>query len=102
MNESNLVLNHSKMKIMLFSTSKLASYHDLENRDINLRTGSIPIEKETFRDLHLETYIEQHLKWDENVTQVSTSSYQLLATLRKLRTSAVIPKELTLSMFGSF
>ena len=53
-NESNLVLNHSKMKFMLFSMSKLASYHDLNNRDINLRTGSIPIERgsSTFRDLH--------------------------------------------------
>ena len=40
-NESNLMLNHSKMKFMLFSMSKLASYHDLNNRDINLGTGSI-------------------------------------------------------------
>jgi len=43
-NEENLVLNFSKTKYILSST-KLSSYRELNNIDIDLRVGSISLER---------------------------------------------------------
>lgn len=47
-NEANLVLNPRKRKYMLLSSSKLSSYHELNNTDVDLRVGTTSLE----RDLH--------------------------------------------------
>ena len=83
-NESSLVLNPSKTKYMLLSSSKLSSYRELNNTDIDLRVGSTSLELVSSTKL-LGTHIDHHLKWEENVKKVSASCYRTLAVLKKLR-----------------
>ena len=83
-NESSLVLNPSKTKYMLLSSSKLSSYRELNNTDIDLRVGSTSLERVSSTKL-LGTHTDHHLKWEENVKQVSASCYRTLAVLKKLR-----------------
>ena len=75
-NEANLVLNPSKTKYMLLSSSKLSSYHELNNIDIDLRSGSTPLEGVS--SAKLGTHIDHKLKWEENVKQISASAIALL------------------------
>ena len=83
-NEVNLVLNPSKTKYMLLSSSKLSSYHELNNIDIDLRVGSISLERVSSAKL-LGTHIDHNLKWEETVKQTSASCYRTLGILKKLR-----------------
>ena len=83
-NEANLVLNPSKTKYMLLSSTKLSSYHELNNIDIDLRVGSISLEHVSSAKL-LGTHIDHNLKWEENVKQISASCYRTLGILKKLR-----------------
>ena len=69
---------------MLLSSGKLSSYHELNNTDIDLRVGSTSLERIPSTKL-LGTHIDHHLKWEENVKQVSASCYRILAILKKLR-----------------
>ena len=83
-NEANLALNPSKTKYMLLSSTKLSSYHELNNIDIDLRVGSISLEHVSSAKL-LGTHIDHILKWEENVKQTSASCYRTLGILKKLR-----------------
>ena len=83
-NEANLVLNTSKMKYMLSSSTKLSSYHELNNIDIDFKVGSISLERVSSANL-LGTHIHHNLKWEENVRQISASCYCTLGILKKLR-----------------
>ena len=83
-NEANLVLNPSKTKYMLLSSTKLSSCHELNNIDIDLRVGSISLERVSSAKL-LGTHIDHNLKWEENVKQISASCYRTLGILKKLR-----------------
>ena len=74
--EANLVLN----------PSKLSSYHELNNIDIDLRVGSTILERVSSAKL-LGTHIDHNLKWEENVKQISASCYRTLGILKKLRNS---------------
>ena len=56
---------------MLLSSSKLSSYHELNNIDIDLRAGSTPLERVS--SAKLGTHIDHNLKWEENVIQILAS-----------------------------
>ena len=83
-NEANLILNPSETKYMLLSSSKLSSYHELNNIDIDLRVGSTSLERVSSAKL-LGTHIDHYLKWEENVKQILASCYCTLGILKKLR-----------------
>ena len=57
---------------MLLSSSKLSSYHELNNIDIDLRVGSTSLERASSAKL-LGTHIDHNLKWEE-----MSSKFQLL------------------------
>ena len=62
-NQFNLVLNPSKLtKYVFLSSSKLSSYHELDNTDIDLRVVS----SAKLCGIH----IDHLLKWEENLKQV--------------------------------
>ena len=70
---------------MLLSSSKLSSYHELNNIiDIGLRIGSTSLERLSSAKL-FGTHIDHNLKWEENVKQISASCYRTLVILKKLR-----------------
>ena len=84
-NQFNHVLNPSKLtKYMFLSFSKLSSYHELDNNDIDLKVGSTSLERVSSAKL-CGIHIDLHLKWEENLKQVSASCYRTLAILKKLR-----------------
>ena len=58
--------------------------HELNNIDIDLRVGSISLERVSSAKL-LGTHIDHTLKWEENVKQISASCYCTLGILKKLR-----------------
>ena len=64
-NEANLVLNPSKTKYMLLSSSKLSSYHELNNIDIDLRVGNTSVYIRVSSAKLLGTPIDHNLKWEE-------------------------------------
>ena len=61
---------------MLLSSSKLSSYHELNNIDIDLRVGSTSLERVSSAKL-LGTHIDHNLKWEENVKQISALAIAL-------------------------
>ena len=71
-NEANLVLNPSKTKYMLLSSSKLSSYHELNNIDIDLRDGNTSLERVSSAK-PLGAHIDHNLKWEETSFLLSHS-----------------------------
>ena len=69
---------------MLLSSSKLSSYHELNNTDVDLRDGSTSLERVSLTKL-FGIHSDHHVKWEENVKQVSASCCRTSAILKKLR-----------------
>ena len=68
---------------MLLYSNKLSSYGELNNTDIDLRVGSLSLERISSTKL-LGTHIDHQRKWEENVKQGSASCHRTLAILKKL------------------
>ena len=70
---SNLALNPSKTKSMLFSTSQSSEYHLLGSRQTHLSVGGMPIVREKSAKL-LGVQLNERLKWD-HIKHLATSCY---------------------------
>ena len=80
---ADLVINPSKTKMMVLSTKQLSSARALEDLNITITVNNENIERVPSAKL-LGTYINQHLKWKDNVKYICTSCYATLAMLRKV------------------
>ena len=81
---ANLVLNPSKTKALLLSTSQLAKVHQLENISMQISINDVTIEHVSSAKL-LGTYLDRHLNWEENVKNTASSCYATLASLKRLK-----------------
>ena len=81
---SNLALNPSKTKCMLFSASQMSTYYSLESRQIHLTVGGKQIEHEKSTKL-LGVHLNDSLKWDDHINSLATSCYSTLSVLRKIK-----------------
>ena len=81
---ANLVINPSKTKMMVLSTKQLSSARALEDLNMKIAVNNKNIERVPSAKL-LGTYINQHLKWEDNVKYICTSCYATLAMLRKVK-----------------
>ena len=81
---ANLVINPSKIKMMVLSTKQLSSAHAIENLNMKIEVNNENIER-VRSTKRLGTYINQHLKWEDNVKYICTSCYSILAMLRKVK-----------------
>jgi hypothetical protein len=85
--ESNLLMNGDKTKQMLLTTPHMSKVHNLGEFIPSLSVGGQVVEKvKTFK--LLGTWINENLKWSDNVKHVLLSCYGVLSTLRKIRNLA--------------
>ena len=69
---------------MVLSTKQLSSAHAIEHLNMKIAVNNENIERVHSTKL-LGTYINQHLKWKENVKYFCTSCYSILALIRKVK-----------------
>ena len=83
--EANLVFNEDKTKVVLFSTSQLASRHNLDDIDtIDITIDGKKLERKlTWKVLGI--LLNEHLNWKEQISAVITSGYATLRILRRIR-----------------
>ena len=81
---ANLVINPPKTKMMVLSTKQLSSARALEDLNMKIALNNENIERVPSAKL-LGTYINQHLKWEDNVKYICTFCYATLAMLRKVK-----------------
>ena len=84
---SNLVLNSTKTRTMLFCTQQMSRIHKLESLINKLTANGKVLERSTTIKL-LGTHIHQHMQWTEHVNKVIKSCYGTLSVLRKLKNVA--------------
>ena len=85
--QSNLLMNGDKTKQMLLTTPHMSKVHNLGEFIPSLSVGGQVVEKvKTFK--LLGTWINENLKWSDNVKHVLLSCYGVLSTLRKIRNLA--------------
>ena len=83
--QSNLLMNGDKTKQMLLTTPHMSKVHNLGEFIPSLSVGGQVVKKvKTF----LGTWINENLKWSDNVKHVLLSCYGVLSTLRKIRNLA--------------
>ena len=70
--------------MMVLSTKQLSSARALEDLNMKIAVNNENIERVPSAKL-LGTYINQHLKWEDNVKYICTSCYATLAMLRKVK-----------------
>ena len=80
----NLAMNPAKTKCIVISTKQMSTAHSLDSFKSELSINGTSIERASSTQL-LGTSTDQHLCWEENIKQVSSSCYATLATLRKLK-----------------
>ena len=85
--ETNLTLNASKTKTILFSTQQMSHVHKLENYNISLSCDGLDLERLSSLKL-LGVNMNEHLSWMDHVKNTIASCYSILAILRKLKHSA--------------
>ena len=81
---ANLVLNPSKTKVMLLSTSQLAKVHQLENVSMQISVNDRMLEHVSSAKL-LGAHLDHYLNWKENVKNTASSCYATLASLKRLK-----------------
>lgn len=82
--EVNLVLNPTKTKVMLLSTSQLSKVHNIDDVTLDISVNNITLERVTSNKL-LGSHIHQHMNWEENVKHTAASCYATITTLKKLK-----------------
>ena len=70
--------------MMVLSTKQLSSARALEDLNMKIAVNNENLERVPSTKL-LRTYINQHLKWEDNVKYICTSRYTILAMLRKVK-----------------
>ena len=81
---SNLLLNGKKTKQMLVTTQQMSRTHGLGEITPPLTVKDKTLERvRTFK--LLGTWLNEHLKWSDQVKHLASSCYGVLATLRKIR-----------------
>ena len=85
--ESNLALNESKTKWMLFSSQQMSRVHQLHDVSTNLVCNNQVLERVSTAKL-LGVQIDEHLSWKDHITSLLSSCYSSLSVLKKLRNLA--------------
>ena len=85
--ESNLALNSTKTKWMLLSTKQMSSKQDLESISLNIKCSGKSIQRVSSTKL-LGVHINQHLTWEDHITNTLSSCYGTLSVLRKIKNFA--------------
>ena len=70
--------------MMVLSIKQLSSAHAIVHLNMKIAVNNEKIERVHTTKL-LGTYINQHLKWEDNVKYICTSCYSTLAMLRKVK-----------------
>ena len=81
--------------MMVLSTKQLSSARALEDLNMKIAVNNENIEPVPSAKL-LGTYINQHLKWEDNVKYICSSCYATLAMLRKVKNLLPFHKKKTL------
>ena len=86
---NSLVFNGKKTKPMILSTRQMSRYHNLDNTDtysvvLNGNEAENRIERNDSMKI-LGMKVDQHLTWEEQVTNVIKSSYDKLWSLKLLK-----------------
>jgi hypothetical protein len=87
---SNLALNPTKTKCMLFTTSQMSTYHSLSSRPLQLAVEGKALERVKSTKL-LGVHLKENLKWDVHVKHHASTCYGTLANLRKILTLQLSP-----------
>ena len=82
---SNLLINPTKTKIMLFSTSQMSVTHHLAAQDLFLMRINHKNLEETKSWKVLGIKFNEHLKWNSHLDDVIRSCYAVLADLQHLK-----------------
>ena len=83
--ECNLVLNASKTKTILFSSTQMSKRHNLDHKDtFQINNNDQPLERVDKYKLLGMTFTE-HLTWNDHINKVVTSSYSTLRSLKKIK-----------------
>ena len=84
-NESNLIFNNDKTKMMLFSTKQLSNRHNLKDKSIaQITIDNILMErKESMKVLGI--ILHENLDWNDHISCILTNGYSTLRTLRKIK-----------------
>ena len=69
---------------MLISTSQMSRVHSLQNIELGPNINGKLLERVSNSKL-LGVHLNENLKWDEHVNELSKSCYGVLQTLRKLK-----------------
>ena len=72
------------MKVIMFSTEKLASVHSLQDYQLHLNANGINLERVKPAKL-LGSELHEHLKWNRNILSKTFTCYGMLAVLRKMK-----------------
>ena len=85
--ENNLSFNETKTKIMLFSTRKMSTTHNLKDENHLSHTVEYNNHKIDRVDSYklLGVHFDEHLHWDYQINELLKSSYKKLYMLRKLK-----------------
>ena len=99
---SNLALNPTKTKCMLFTTSQMSTYHSLSSRPLQLAVEEKVLERVKSTKL-LGVHLNENLKWDAHVKHLASTCYGTLANLRKIKnfTTFTLRKHLAESLIIS-
>ena len=82
---SNLQMNPTKTKTMVFSTSQMSTIHNLASLDlVSMHINHQNIERtKSWKVLGMK--LNEHLKWNLHLDEVIRSCYAVLADLRRLK-----------------
>jgi hypothetical protein len=102
---SNLALNPTKTKCMLFTTGtvrSMSTYHSLSSRPLQLAVEGKVLERVKSTKL-LGAHLKENLKWDVHVKHLASTCYGTLANLRKIKnfTTFTLRKHLAESLINS-
>ena len=84
---SHLALNSSKTKWMLLSTQQMSQVHSLQDYATDIRCNGVSLERVTKYKL-LRVTFDQHMTWNEHITQLISSCHSALSIIRKLQNIA--------------
>ena len=82
--QNSLTANAVKTKYLLFASKSLYDYHNVKEKEIDLKLGSteLQLDKEPH---YLGIYLDQHLDWGKHLKHILSTCYGKLSVLRKMK-----------------
>ena len=80
--QNSLAANAVKTKYLLCASKRLYDYHNVKEKEINLKLGSTELQLDK-EPRYLGIYLDQHLDWGKHVKHILSTCYGKLSVFRK-------------------